>query len=362
MPFEIEFLPVGEGNGDAICVRYSTNGSDFVIHVVDAGYVNTGQTVVDHIKKYYDEPDFIDHLVVTHPDRDHLGGVKTVLENFDVGSLRMNRPWLYAEQVLDNFHGRYTLQGLENALREAFPVLAELERTALQRGVKIDEAFAGHDIGAFKVLAPLKDRYLASISEFDQTPTSYQDVQSQGILAMASQAGRRFVEKAKQFFSETWNEEKLEENPDPTSTLNETSIVQYAIIDDRAVLLTADSGPIGLNEAAGVAEYLNIKRPLNFIQIPHHGSRRNVTPSVLDQWLGEMVEQGTHRGSSFCSVTFENQTMFSFQCLKARTKKMAGSGFSVQIWHKIGTTTNIISGKVLFLFVKMETDSALLRE
>ncbi len=302
MPFEIEFLPVGEGNGDAICMRYSTNGSEFVIHVVDAGYASTGQTVVDHINKYYSEPGFIDHLVVTHPDRDHLGGVIKVLESFDIGSLRMNRPWLYAEEVLENFHGRYTVQGLENALREAFPGLAELEEIALQRGIKIDEAFAGHHIGAFKVLAPLKDRYLASISEFDQTPTSYQEVQSQGILAMASQTGRRFVEKAKQFFSETWNDEKLEENPDPTSILNETSVVQYSVIDDRAILLTGDAGPIGLNEAVDVAEYFNIKRSLNFVQIPHHGSRRNVTPSVLDQWLGQMVERGTHRGTSFCSV------------------------------------------------------------
>jgi len=36
--------------------------------------------------------------------------------------------------------------------------------------------------------------------------------------------------------------------------------------------------------------------------MPHHGSRHNVTPAVLDRWLGSRKTEGTVEGLSFCSI------------------------------------------------------------
>lgn len=38
------------------------------------------------------------------------------------------------------------------------------------------------------------------------------------------------------------------------------------------------------------------------MQVPHHGSRCDVTPYVLDRWLGSRVGKGVVVGSAICSV------------------------------------------------------------
>jgi len=51
--FEIDFLGVETAkSGDAITLRYSVNGTEG-IHVVDGGYLDTGDQIVEHLKTYY---------------------------------------------------------------------------------------------------------------------------------------------------------------------------------------------------------------------------------------------------------------------------------------------------------------------
>ena len=55
MGFEIDFLPVGEGekSGDAIALRYgnlSGTRSEQTVLVVDGGTLDSGAALVDHVK------------------------------------------------------------------------------------------------------------------------------------------------------------------------------------------------------------------------------------------------------------------------------------------------------------------------
>jgi hypothetical protein len=51
-----------------------------------------------------------------------------------------------------------------------------------------------------------------------------------------------------------------------------------------------------------VRSLMGVKQPPDFVQVPHHGSRRNVTPSVLDRLLGPKVSNGHKQGTAFVSV------------------------------------------------------------
>ena len=65
------------------------------------------------------------------------------------------------------------------------------------------------------------------------------------------------------------------------------SVVQYACILDEKIVLTGDAGRTALIEAADFAEQIGITLSgIKKFQIPHHGSRRNVSTDVLDRWLG----------------------------------------------------------------------------
>jgi beta-lactamase superfamily II metal-dependent hydrolase len=120
----------------------------------------------------------------------------------------------------------------------------------------------------------------------------------------------RLLKAVAQFIKETWTGETLSETPEPTSASNETSVIQFAILDDHPVLLTGDVGPAGLKEAADFIESNGYVLPkLRFVQVPHHGSRRNVTPSVLNRWLGEPLANSTNlaRGTAFCSAAEDDE-------------------------------------------------------
>ena len=70
VPISVEFLPVGDSNGDAIVIKYGDD-SGFYLNVVDAGYTSVGEEVVKHIEKTYGKDVTISNMVVSHADNDH---------------------------------------------------------------------------------------------------------------------------------------------------------------------------------------------------------------------------------------------------------------------------------------------------
>ena len=246
MAHEIDFLAVGGGerSGDAIALRYG-DGHTYSIHVIDGGDQAAGVQMVKHIRKYYENPSYIDAVVCTHGDDDHGSGLREVINEFEVGGIWMNRPWLYARSIINDFKDRRMMvDSLVGRLRDEYPILVEIEEVAEERGIDIHEAFRGASVGAFTVLAPSRERYLQLIPEFSRTPEQAESHRSdssapRGLLAKAAQS----VRGAAEWVFETWGRETLEENVE-TSPSNESSVVQLARLDGERILLTGDAGVI----------------------------------------------------------------------------------------------------------------------
>lgn len=290
--FEVDFLDVETSkSGDAITVRYEIGGVQKV-HVIDAGYQATGPGLVKHIRDYYGG-DRVDHLVVTHCDGDHTGGVLHVLENLQVESLWMLRPWLYADELLHRFTTQ-TTEGLRRRLRSIYSSLVEIEKKAIELGIPINDPFQGVKIGEFTVLAPSRDRYLELIVASDKTPETVEESEA----TVADRAYWIFAEamkKAINFIASAWNEEVF--STEDTSAENEMSVVQAATLCNKKIVLTGDAGREALAEAANYAPFAGLILPgVDRIQIPHHGSRRNVSTELLDQWLGGRLPQKVASG------------------------------------------------------------------
>lgn len=295
MSYEIDFLPIGEGSGDAIVIRYGDSATNNFLHIVDGGSTGTAKTIVEHVDKFYPSY-YINHMVLSHADNDHAAGLVGVMERFKVVHLWMNRPWLYADQLLHHFHGNYTREGLIKEIKDRHPYLVELETLALSKGTQIHDVFQGQEIGKFIVLAPTRARYINSIPDFGKTPDRYTtEAAGSGAFPFL----KALLEQGKKIL-EDWNLETLAPNSVTTAS-NESSVVQYATLDEDVVLLTADVGPLGLAEAADYASARGLSRP-NRVQVPHHGSRHNVTPAVLDRWLGQKLPQEKYVGTAICSV------------------------------------------------------------
>lgn len=287
--FEIDFLDVeSDKSGDAIALRYEQNGVTR-IHVVDGGFSDTGAKIVDHINKYYGNPGTINSVVVTHPDQDHACGIKTVLEQFHVEELWMLRPWIYADELLSRFSRFQSAESLAKELKETYSYISDVEETALANGIPILEPFQGAHIGDFIVMTPTKDRYLNLVVESEKTP---QAGQARSLAETISAA----LGQATRFLKGLWGVEAFP--VEGTSNENEMSVVQYATLCGRKILLTGDTGRSGLEEAADFAPIVGLQLPgLDYFQIPHHGGRRNVSTELLDRWLGKALAEKPAAGN-----------------------------------------------------------------
>lgn len=284
--FEIDFLDVkSTRSGDAVAMRYKL-GDVITIHIVDGGFQKTGDSVVQHIRDHYDKPTYIDHVVVTHPDGDHAGGLRSVLEEFEVGTLWILRPWVYADELIDRFARFTNVDNLRVRLREVYPNIDALESIALDRGIKMEEPFQGASIGAFTALSPTKEHFLDMVVESEKTPEISKlakgDAQRGGSLV-------GLFNKFTNYLRAKWNEEKF--STEETSPENEMSVVQYAELCEKKILLTGDAGRSGMNHAADYLIAAGVSLPgIDRFQVPHHGSRRNVDTALLDRWLGTPLD------------------------------------------------------------------------
>ena len=90
------------------------------------------------------------------------------------------------------------------------------------------------------------------------------------------------------------------------------SVVQYANLCGKKILLTADAGRAALSEAADFAPYVGLTLPgIDRIQVPHHGSRHNVSTELLDRLLGPrlraMPESGQEHFTAIISSAKEDK-------------------------------------------------------
>ena len=118
------------------------------------------------------------------------------------------------------------------------------------------------------------------------------------------------VAKVQSWTTESWNTERLRDGG-ITNASNESSVVLYGDFgDDKRVLLTGDAGINALSWAANYAKTSGLPlQQFSFVQIPHHGSRRNVGPTVLNAILGPIQGEGSaSRFAAFVSAPAEDDT------------------------------------------------------
>lgn len=319
--YEIDFLPVGKGerSGDAICIRYGVSGN-YKVMVYDGGTKESGESLVKHIREHYDT-DHVDYVVCSHPDADHASGLSVVLENLTVGELWMHRPWEHSEAIRQYFKdGRITDRSLAERLKDKMSAAYALEELALAKGIPLYEPFQGDQIGAFHVTSPEKNWYVHTlIPDFAKSPE-----RSIASSFTESSIFKTLLTSAREIaagVAESWGLETLRENVS-TSAENESSVVLVGEIAEHKILLTGDAGVQALEATANYAEDRGVSLPesVKFIQVPHHGSRNNVSPSILDRLVGPRA---------YSPVTTVRMTAFASAAQGSEThpRKMVVNGF-----------------------------------
>src|SRR3569833_3633073 len=276
--YELDLLPVegggsGSKSGDAITTRFTTPLGREAVIVVDGGFSDDGQRLVDHIDMYYDTAS-VDLVISTHPDADHLNGLATVLTELNVAELMIHQPWLHLTIVTE-------FSNLE--------AIEKLIAVAAERGTAVREPFTGERAcdGAVTILGPTSDYYAQCVAQHLQEVATGA---AAARMASASTVGR-LLAKAVTTLSRALPLlplETLGEDGD-SGPRNNSSAITLLELDGERFLLTGDAGIPSLWAAATAYESEIgpfATAPLRFIQPPHHGSRRNLSPTLLDHVIG----------------------------------------------------------------------------
>jgi len=346
MNCEIEFLPVGDGckPGDAIVVRYG-EANAWKLMVIDGGNLDSGKALVSHVKNHFGYNAVVTDALVTHPDGDHASGMREVLDGLPVRNLWMHMPWQFAAAAHPYFANKnWTDQGLAQELRKEYDILGDLVATAVKRNIPIQQPFAGMTVGPFTIVSPYQNLYHYFIPQFDCTPEADRAALEGAGFWIGKPPGAlaSFLEKAaaklQKWVPESWENERLKDGG-VTSATNETSVVLYGDFGPgRRVLLTGDAGIWGLTMANCYADKFSLAmQDFMFVQVPHHGSRRNVGPSILNTILGPIKPNGTATHScAFVSAPKDDDTHPRKMVLNAfirRGYKVAATrGINIVYW------------------------------
>lgn len=298
MAYELDFIGLDEEtkDADAVGVRWKISDEEFCVGVYDGGFQKHGEALKELINKWYltGETNTLDFVICSHSDQDHAVGLKEILNNFEVKALYMNRPWLYTKELkpyVDD--GRITEESLKKRLKEKYIYIAELEEIAIEKNIPIYETFQGDIIcDKLYVLSPTKELYTNLVIESNKTPLQPKENINISESVINKSVTKSIFEYVKNLL-ETWKSEKLREDVKTTAE-NEMSIVILGEMDEENFLLTADAGIRGLKLALDYADsiFKSLKDNVNIYQIPHHGGRHNISPSLLNRLIGEIVSEG----------------------------------------------------------------------
>ena len=320
MNCEIEFLAVGTGSkpGDAIIVRYG-EPTAYQLMVVDGGHTEVGETLVSHLKTHFGDDVSLEHVVLTHSDADHASGLRNLLREVPVKNLWLHIPWLLAEEARHLFSDkRWTKDGLSAAIKKEYDMIDEIVDLAVAAGCKLFYPFQGSTIGPFRILSPTRAAYVHLLPQFDKTPDPDQTLLEGASmwLGKATAPGliggmlEKIVAKAQTWIDEKWTSERLKDGG-VTSASNESSVVLYGDFGTNGrVLLTGDAGINALTWAANYADACGLPlQQFTFVQIPHHGSRRNIGPTILNRLVGGIQPEGSAtRFAAFVSAPADDET------------------------------------------------------
>jgi beta-lactamase superfamily II metal-dependent hydrolase len=283
--YELDFLAVGDGerSGDAICLRYTPQGTNVpLVGVIDAGFLVNGDQIVDYVESFY-KTTKVDFVLSTHPDEDHINGMGGVVRNLDVGTLLIHRP---AQ------HGYSNNTGAKPA--------EELTELAEKKGAAVIEPFTGVNGwgGSFLIAGPTVEFYEQMLEE--QTET----VKPSASKSLAARFGAPLLKAARLAVS-AFPTERDFDDAGGTNSRNNSSAILSLMVDDRHLIFPGDAGVQALAEALDFLDSQGrTTRYPSVVVLPHHGSRRNLDLKMVDRIFGPHSD-GTF-GYAIASVSAES--------------------------------------------------------
>ncbi len=320
MKFEIEMLNVG--NADAMILRYfgpNPYGGEWeYVVTIDAGNRNDGKKVIQFIHDHCGQ-DYIDLAVCTHPDNDHIGGYFEIVDKIEIKEFWIHDPALHVS--IDEVRRAISLASLQRKMTkitESINNNVNLIELLDRRRIPRREPFQGlrHPVIPIMVLGPSESFYEQLLKTFRSVDGLFKEEE---ILEYDSLSDLSLVES----LSATLDQD------DDRSSENNSSAILFFYPPGFKCLFTGDAGPMALDKV--VVQYPSETHKVNFLDVPHHGSKKNLTSTLV-----------THFSPQFACVSGKGQGKYPSRAVVSALQKVGSI---------VGSTSR--NGGNLLYFVNM---------
>jgi beta-lactamase superfamily II metal-dependent hydrolase len=271
---EVDMLSIG--NADCILVSF-WNGSSVYRILIDGGRKGDAAIIRQFLRG--SKIDRIDDLLSTHHHDDHSGGLVELLsdETLNFGKVWSHVPHWHVENM-DKVRAALKAAGSSSNeaanIQKSLRTSAEIYNLATKRSIPHEEPFKGKKLGGLlEVCSPTVEFYEGLVVEF----TDVERIKAEDAAQERYEIQTDLEEKIAKALSGAADSSSLLDDPH-TSPENESSVVTGANYEGKVYLFASDAGTCALTNV--MSDYK--VKGLHWMQIPHHGSRRNITKTLIN--------------------------------------------------------------------------------
>ncbi|WP_338378846.1 hypothetical protein [uncultured Flavobacterium sp.] len=280
MDFVIDFVYVGDGDGIVIWGR-NPHEEDFVFFL-DGGNKEFGIKIVEHYKKWI-KPYLYNKKTIafinSHPHADHINGLIEIVKQIgnEMAWGIYNDPVKFISEELKENIKKSALKNEDtdiDHLYKSFQKVQELNDLCIKYNIEKREALSDvFNYNEIKIVSPTRDFYTNKVQQFTNI-----DFLKKVDFSMSS---TDIDEISESLIPCKTVDEKNDASPENLSA----TVIELVDSKNNRYLLTSDAGVESFDEME--KNGFNTEN-LYFVQLPHHGSRRNISTNWIGKFNPEM--------------------------------------------------------------------------
>ncbi len=257
----VKFLKAG--NGDSILISHKSNNI-----LVDGG--NDFESLKIEIDNLYKKGEYINLLIVTHHDDDHIRGIIELLNLVIKGSYGEDKNFI--KQIVFNSPIKIATE-------------LEIDKTNLlsfKQARELDRLIPQIDTKWLNVITEESESFIFKDLELEILSPTKHSLQKYATQKGALLKGNTNGDWDKSLFTLA---RYIDDDSQDTAIPNETSVVILLKNNNKRILLTGDVTPNRFEEILNnlLMKSNEEKIHLDYLKLPHHGSKRSLNSKILNK-------------------------------------------------------------------------------